>query len=265
MTTVADILNYIESIAPPYMAESWDNVGLLCGRKAREVKKILVALDPFATVIDEAIEIGADLIVTHHPLIFGEDIKAVNENTETGRCLLTLMENGIAAINAHTNLDMAPGGVNDVLAQKLALVNIRVATPSGTDAEGRQWGLIRMGEVPEQPLDAFLNRVKTLLGCEGLRYVNGGKPVKNVCVGGGSCAGFVHEAAALGCDTFVTADVKYNQFRTAHELGLNLIDAGHFHTENPVMPVVADKLRAAFPGVEVIFSENHTDEMNFFV
>ena len=85
MTTVADILNYIESIAPPFMAEGWDNVGLLCGRKSREVKKILVALDPFATVIDEAIELGADLIVTHHPLIFGEEIKAVNENTETGR------------------------------------------------------------------------------------------------------------------------------------------------------------------------------------
>ena len=136
MTTVADIHNYIESIAPPYMAEAWDNVGLLCGRKGKEVKKILVALDPFATVIDEAIALGADLIVTHHPLIFGEDLKAVNENTETGRCLLKLMENGIAAIPAHTSLDMAPGGINEVLAQSLALGNLRVADPSGTDAEG---------------------------------------------------------------------------------------------------------------------------------
>ena len=264
MTTVADILNYIESIAPPYMAESWDNVGLLCGRKGKEVKKLLVALDPFATVIDEAIALGADLIVTHHPLIFGEDLKAVNENTETGRCLLTLMENGIAAINAHTNLDMAPGGINEVLAQKLALVNIRVADPSGTDDQGREWGLIRMGEVPEQPLDAFLNRVKTLLGCEGLRYVNSGKPVRRVCVGGGSCAGAMHEVLAAGCDTFVTADVKYNQFRTAYELGLNLIDAGHFHTENPTMPILTRKLRHAFPEVEVVFSEKHRDVMRFY-
>ena len=264
MTTVADILIYIVCIAPPYMAESWGNVGLLCGRKGREVKKILVALDPFATVIDEAIELGADLIVTHHPLIFGEELKAVNENTETGRCLLTLMEHGIAAINAHTNLDMAPGGINEVLAQRLALVNIRVADPSGTDSEGREWGLIRMGEVPEQPLENFLNRVKTLLNCEGLRYVNSGKAVKKVCVGGGSCGGFVQEAAKLGCDTFVTADVKYNQFRTAYELGVNLIDAGHFHTENPTMPIVAEKLRKAFPGVEVIFSEKHQDVMRFY-
>ena len=246
------------------MKEGWDNVGLLCGRRTKEVKKILVALDPFRTVIDEAIEIGADLIVTHHPLIFAEDVKAVNEDTETGRCLLELIEHGIAAINAHTNLDMAPGGVNDALAQKLALVNIRVADPSGTDEQGREWGLIRMGEVPEQPLDAFLNRVKTLLGCEGLRYVNGGKPVHKVCVGGGSCGGFITEAAKHGCDTFVTADVKYNQFRTAYELGINLIDAGHFHTETPTMPIVADKLQTAFPEVEVVFSEKHRDVMKFF-
>lgn len=265
MTTVADILNYIETIAPPAMAEGWDNVGLLCGRTSKPVHKILVALDPFRNVIDEAIEIGADLIVTHHPLIFGGDLKAVNDRTETGRCLLTLIENGIAAINAHTNLDMAPGGVNEVLAQRLALVNIRVADPSGIDAEGREWGLIRMGQVPEQPLDAFLNRVKTLLGCEGLRYVNGGKPVRQVAVGGGSCGGAFAEAAAHGCDTLVTADVKYNQFRSAFEAGINLIDAGHFHTENPTMPVLAEQIRSAFPDLEVIFSENHRDCMNFFV
>ena len=264
MTTVADILKFIESIAPPYMAESWDNVGLLCGRREKAVKKILVALDPFATVIDQAIEIGADLIVTHHPLIFGEALKAVNENTETGRCLLTLIENGIAAINAHTNLDQAPGGVNDVLAQKLALVNVEILNPCGTTESGEPWGLIRMGEVPEQPLDAFLNRVKTLLGCEGLRYVNSGVPVRKVCVGGGSCGSAYAEAKAHGCDTLVTADVKYNQFRSAFEAGINLIDAGHFHTENPTMPVLAEKLRRAFPGVEVVLSEKHGECMKFF-
>ena len=264
MTTVADILKYIETIAPPQMAEGWDNEGLLCGRKDRPVQKILVALDPFRSVIDEAIGSGADLIVTHHPLIFGEDVKAVNTDTETGRCLLPLIENGIAAINAHTNLDQAPGGVNDILAKKLALVNIQVLNPAGTDAAGREWGLIRVGEVPEQPLDAFLNRVKTLLGCEGLRYVNGGKPVRRVCVGGGSCGGAIWEVAAAGCDTFVTADVKYNQFRTAYELGVNLIDAGHFHTENPTMPIVAEQLRKAFPEVEVFFSAKHRDCMHFY-
>ena len=258
MTTVADILKYIETIAPPHMAESWDNVGLLCGRREKAVGRILVALDPFSTVIDEAIEIGADLIVTHHPLIFAEELKTVNESTEMGRCLLKLMENGIAAINAHTNLDQAPGGVNDVLAQTLGLRNIEIINPI------ENYGLLRCGTVAEQPLSAFLGTVKENLRCDGLRYVDAGKAVRKVAVGGGSCADEMQEALDTGCDTFVTADVKYNQFRTAWELGVNLIDAGHFHTENPTMPIVAEKLRKAFPGVEVVFSEKHQDVMKFY-
>ena len=253
MATVADILKYIESIAPPYMAESWDNVGLLCGRKEKPVSRILVALDPFNTVIREAIDLGADLIVTHHPLIFRDKLMAINEDTPTGESLLTLMENGIAAINAHTNLDLAPGGVNDILAAKLGLQNVTILNPEGVNEAGEPYGLLRSGTVGKQAL-----------GCQGLRYVDGGKPVSRVAVGGGSCADGMYEVAAAGCDTFVTADVKYNQFRSAFELGLNLIDAGHFHTENPTMPILAEKLRAAFPETEVIFSANHTDCMNFF-
>ena len=264
MATVADILKYIESIAPPYMAESWDNVGLLCGRKEKPVKKILVALDPFASVIEEAIREGADLIVTHHPLIFRDNLMAVNEDTQTGRNLLTLMEHGIAAINAHTNLDLAPGGVNDVLAAALGLQDVQIIRPEGTDAEGRPYGLLRRGSVEPQALGVFLAQVKDTLGCEGLRYVNCGKPVHQVAVGGGSCADGMEEALAAGCDTFVTADIKYNQFRTAFELGINLIDAGHFHTENPTMSVLARKLREAFPHVDVKFCENHADCMKFF-
>lgn len=259
MTTVADVLNFIEGIAPSYMKMDWDNCGLLCGRKDKEVQKILVALDPFRNVIREAIDLGADLIVTHHPLIFSAPLMAVNEDTETGRCVLELMEHGIAAINAHTNLDLAPGGVNDVLAQTLGLQNIEIINPTDN------YGLLRCGTVAAQPLSAFLTVVKENLHCDGLRYVDAGKPVSKVAVGGGSCADEMVEALDAGCDTFVTADVKYNQFRTAFELGLNLIDAGHFHTENPTMPVLAEKLAAKFPGVTVEFSKNHSDCMKFFV
>ena len=259
MTTVADILNFIEEIAPPYVKMDWDNCGLLCGRKDKEVHKILVALDPFRNVIDEAIDLCADLIVTHHPLIFRTPLMAVNEDTETGRLVLELMEHGIAAINAHTNLDLAPGGVNDVLAQTLGLQNIQIINPI------ENYGLLRCGTIAEQPLSAFLTTVKKNLHCEGLRYVDTGKPVRKVAVGGGSCADEMHEALEAGCDTFVTADVKYNQFRTAFELGLNLIDAGHFHTENPTMPILAEKLATRFPEVSVKFSKNHTDCMKFFV
>ena len=264
MATVVDILNFVESLAPRAMKMDWDNVGLLCGRKEKEVKKILVALDPFRNVIDEAIEIGADCIVTHHPLIFRNPLMAVNEDNEAGRCVLTLIEHGIAAINAHTNYDLAPGGINDILAQALGLQNITVINPEGTDAEGRPYGLLRWGTVEETTLQDFLTGVKAKLNCDGLRYVDSGKRIRKVAVGGGSCADEMGDALAAGCDTFVTADVKYNQFRTAYELGLNLIDAGHFHTENPAMPVLAEKLRDAFPGVAVVFSEKHRDCMKFF-
>lgn len=263
MTTAADILKFVETLAPRAMKMDWDNVGLLCGSRSTPVTKVLVALDPFEGVCREAADWGAELIVTHHPMIF-RPLSSLTDETSIGRGIMTLIRNGICAINAHTNLDQAPGGVNDVLAQKLALVNVQVINPCGTTEDGAQWGLLRMGQVPEQPLDAFLNRVKTLLGCEGLRYVNGGKPVRQVCVGGGSCADGMMEAIAAGCDTFVTADVKYNQFWDAQDLGLNLIDAGHFYTENPVVSVLAQKIAAAFPEVEVKISESHRDCMRFY-
>ena len=262
MPTVADILAFVETLAPRYMKEDWDNVGLNCGHMDRPVKKILVALDPFTQVCQEAKEVGADLLVTHHALLWKPGF--ITDADTQGRNTLFLIENGIAHINAHTNLDCAPGGVNDELARKLALVNVRVIRPQGVDEHGAEWGLLRMGDVPEQPLDAFLNRVKTLLGNEGLRYVDGGKPVRKVAVGGGSCAGGMREVVAAGCDTFVTADIKYNQFWDARDLGLNPIDAGHFHTENPVGAVLAKKIAAAFPEVEVKISENHCDCMKFY-
>ena len=264
MTTVLDVLKFVETLAPRYMKMDFDNVGLLCGRKDKEVKKILVALDPFQSVIEEAIEEKADLIVTHHPLIYRDPPMAINEDSQTGRNLLLLIENGIAAINAHTNLDQAPGGVNDVLAEAVGLRDIRVITPAGQDAQGRDWGLLHMGVRDELTLEDFLAYVKEHLHCDGLRYVSGGKNVRTVAVGGGSCADGIYEALEAGCDTLVTSDVKYNQFRTAYEMGLNLIDAGHFHTENPVMPVLAARLQEAFPEVEVKFSEKHTDCMKFF-
>ena len=262
MTTVADILKFVETLAPRAMKMDWDNVGLLCGSKMTPVTKVLVALDPFEHVCEEAAQWGAELIVTHHPMIF-RPLSNVTDETSIGRGMMTLIRNGISAVNAHTNLDQAPGGVNDELARKLALVNVQVLNPAGTTEDGEIWGLLRAGEVPEQPLDAFLNRVKTLLGCECLRYANGGKPVRKVCVGGGSCADGMMEAVAAGCDTFVTADVKYNQFWDAHDLGLNLIDAGHFYTENPVVDLLAEKISAAFPEVEVRIS-SHRDCMRFY-
>lgn len=262
MTAVHDVLEALEQFAPASMKYDWDNVGLLCGRGSQEVHKILVALDPFEDVCQEAAETGADLIVTHHPLIF-QAPKSITDGDSVGRCILFLASHNISAVNAHTNLDCAPGGVNDRLAELLGLQNVEILNPMGTDGQGRPYGLIRMGTVEETPLADFLDRVKENLRAPGLRYADGGKPVRRIAVGGGACAGAVREVYDAGCDTFVTADVKYNQFWDAHDLGLNLIDAGHFWTENPVCAVLAAHLRAAFPEIPVEISKNHTDCMKF--
>ena len=261
MTTVQDILDYIEQIAPDYMKMEWDHIGLNCGRADAPVTKILVALDPFAEAIAEAKELGAELLITHHALIWEGGF--VNDQTTWGKNALALIESGIAHINAHTNLDCAPGGINDVLAAKLGLNNITVINPVGTNDKGLPYGLLRTGLVPEQTMDDFLGTVKQALGCECLRYVGSGK-VHRVAVGGGSCGSDMMDAVNAGCDTFVTADVKYNQFREAYDLGLNLIDAGHFHTENPICAVLVKKLQAAFPEIGVFLSKNHADHMKFY-
>ena len=262
MATVKDIFDFINTVAPPYMKESWDNVGLNCGRRDKEVKTILVALDPFSGVCQEAADVGADLLVTHHALLWNPGF--ITDETQQGKNALFLIEKGIPCINAHTNLDLAPGGVNDTLAAVLGLQDVAVVNPVGTDAEGLEYGLLRCGVVNEQPLEAFLQHVKDILGCEGLRYADGGKPVRKVCVGGGACGSELMDAYKAGCDTFVTADVKYNQFWDAKDLGMSIIDAGHFHTENPVTKVLAGKIQQAFPELRVILSKTHTDCTKFF-
>ena len=263
MATVHDILTYLETLAPRSMKMDWDNVGLLCGSRKTEVSKILVALDPFEGVCEEAAAWGADLIVTHHPLIF-QALKSVTDETPIGRSIQLLCREGISAVNAHTNLDCAPGGVNDRLAAALGLTDIRVIDPMGVDMAGQEWGLLRSGTVLKQSLEDFLPIVKAALGCEGLRYVSGGKSVCKVAVGGGACASELMDAYRAGCDTFVTSDVKYNQFWDAKDLGMNLIDAGHFYTENPITACLAEKISAVFPEVEVKISETHGDCMKYY-
>ena len=151
-----------------------------------------------------------------------------------------------------------------MLAQKLGLQNVQVIDPVGTTESGSPYGLLRCGNVEQTKLEAFLTHVKEALGTPTLRYVNGGRAVGKVAVGGGACAGEFHAALAAGCDTFVTSDVKYNQFWDAKDLGMNLIDAGHFYTENPITACLAEKIAAAFPKVTVKISETHRDCMKFY-
>ena len=124
--------------------------------------------------------------------------------------------------------------------------------------------MLRCGEVQEQSLTDFLSVVKEKLNTPGLRYVDGGKPVCKVAVGGGACSGGLLDVLRAGCDTFVTSDIKYNEYWDAYERGLNLIDAGHFYTENPVVSSLAEKIRSAFPEIEVKISETHADCMKYY-
>lgn len=263
MPTVREIEQALFAAAPSYMKEEWDNVGHLCGRSDAEVARVLVALDPFHDVIREAIELNAQLVVSHHPVIFGA-AKSVTDSTETGSVLLEAIGNGIAIICMHTNLDSAPGGVNDCLAEALGLSEIEVLAPAGTDEQGRIYGLGRVGTVPEQALAEFLPKVKQTLGCDGLRYADAGKPVRKVAVGGGACSDMVPLAVKLGCDTFVTSDVKYNGFIDAKDAGVNLIDAGHYQTEQVVVDYLVRLLREAFPELDVIKSSLKTDAALWF-
>ena len=262
MTTVGEILDFVETLAPESMKMDWDNVGLLLGSRAKPVTKILVALDPFEDVAREATDWGAELIVTHHPLFF-RPARNLTDETGVGRTALLLSAHGISAINAHTNLDCAPDGVNDVLASRLGLANVEILNPVGTDAKGRPYGLVRIGEAAEQPLAEFAAFVKRALSCPGVRFSDAGKPVRKVAVGGGSCGSEIGDVIAAGCDTFVTADLKYNHFEEAKYRGLNLIDAGHFETENPICGVLEGILREAFPEIPVFRARAHRDETQF--
>ncbi|MBQ3216629.1 MAG: Nif3-like dinuclear metal center hexameric protein [Oscillospiraceae bacterium] len=261
MPKVKQIYEFIKTLAPEYMAMEWDHVGLLCGRSDGEVSRILVALDPFFPVAQEAKNLGCQLLLTHHAAVWQLD--AVNDQSMQGQTLLYLIENGISAINAHTNLDCAPGGVNDCLAERLGLKQVEVIDPVGRDEQGRPYGLLRGGNGEKRTVEDFVRHVKEALGCDGLRYAAGSREISRVAVGGGSCSDGLKRVAELGYDAFVTADCKYNAFADAAALGLTLVDAGHFQTENPVCGYLAEKLRQAFPEVEVILSKTHGDCIKF--
>ena len=263
MSCVKDIFDCLNKIAPVGLKMDFDNVGILVGDKSQTVKKCLIALDITDDVIEETVSKGADLIVSHHPLIF-TPLKSVLNDDLTGRKVIKLIKNNISAICMHTNLDIAEDGVNDALMKALGADGKGFLEPCGEDADGNKVGCGRIGELPaETELSDFLIQCKKALNCAALRYYDAGKPVHKLAVMGGSGGGCVALAKELGCDTYVTADIKYNSFLDAKELGLNLIDADHFCTENVVVPVLHDKLSAEFPDVEFRISEIHRQTVKF--
>lgn len=253
MATLREIEQAIFELAPKELAEEWDNVGLLVGRTGQEASGVLVALDVTEWVAEEAMELGANLIVSHHPVMncAWSPVQSVRDDNPQGRLLLRLMENGVGCICMHTNLDKARGGVNDALAQALGLRD--TVLPEGGD------GILRVGTVDEKSCAEFAGLVKERLGAGCVRFLDTGRMIRRVAVGGGACGGYFRGAAAAGCDALVTADVKYDQFLDAKAMGLCLMDAGHFPTENVVCPVLAEYLQGRFPQLNVYLSRGHRE------
>lgn len=256
MIKVVDVFELLEGKAPCALKLDFDNVGHLVGHADAAVTRVMCALDVTDDVIDEAVACGAELIVSHHPLIF-DAVKSVTDATWVGRRILTLAENRIAAICMHTNLDAAKGGVNDALMAALGGRVTEVLDPVSS--------IGRIGELDsDMSLADFLKQTKAALNANGLRYHDAGRAVRRIACCGGSGGSDIALAHDAGCDTYVTADVKYDQFLEAKSLGINLIDADHFCTENVVVPVLAEWIHTAFPALDVRISQSHGQTAQFF-
>ena len=235
-------------------AESWDNPGLMTGDREAHVHKILVALDIDDNVIDEAEKSGADMIITHHPLIF-RPVSSVNADNKTGRYLMRLIKKGINVYSAHTNLDVSPIGTNATLAELLGLREIEFLMPPNEDI----YSMGRVGRLEKaMKTEDFGELVKKKLGLDNIAISKAGDYVSKIglCTGHGSGTEFLLAAKAKGCDGFVTGDVGYHEAQEAIAMGLSLFDGTHYGTEVIVTGTVAAYLRGKFD-IDII--ESKTD------
>lgn len=241
MIKVKDISDYINEFSPFETQCNWDNCGLLVGDMDKEVKKIGVCLDGTMQTVKSAIENKVDMIVTHHPVIF-----APQKNFTKGNIAFEAALNGISIVSAHTCLDCAEDGVNDVLCDIIGVKNT-VGVPSDDCAVP----MARIGETEEMTAEDFAKKTAEKLDTV-CKLVNGKTNVKKVAVCGGSAFDFFFKAVEMGADTYVTGEVKHHELLIAKDLGINLIVAGHYETEKPVMIKLKDKIAARFPETEVI-------------
>lgn len=242
MVTVKNINEYIDSFAPYNTQCSFDNCGFLVGQGDKEVDCVAVALDLTSEVLEKSIKAGAQLIITHHPVIFHAKKNIVDDDL-----ILKTIQKGISVISAHTCFDIADGGVNDVLASLLGLKNVEKVPDRECILP-----MSRIGETDEET-DAvsFAKKVSRVLGST-VQLVKGTKPVSKVAVCGGAGMSFMEDVMKMGADTYVTGEAKYNELLEAGEAGLNLIVAGHFETEYPSMKVICEKLEKEFPELKTV-------------
>lgn len=258
MLRVKDIIEELERFAPPALAEPWDNVGLMVGNLDQRVTTVFVCLDVTSDNVQRAIDCGADLIVSHHPLIF-TSVNRIVEQDISGSILRNLIRHDISVYSAHTNLDHADGGMNDVLAEQLDLTEIRrFREDECTDGMGKPLDNIgRVGKLTmPMEMEDFVEFVRSTLGCRSIRSV--GSPddvIQTVALCSGAGGSGIYSAYHAGADVYVTSEVKHHEAQLAFELGINVIDAGHFETENTICSFMTEFLESKFEELNVIPSD----------
>ena len=240
MVKIKEIYDFIDSFAPFSTQADFDNSGFLVGDINRYIRHVGVVLDVTRQTLAFARHLGVDLIVTHHPVIFD-----ATRRFTAGSMGFELAAAGIAAISAHTSLDCASGGVNDVLAE---LLEIKKNEPFPT--EEYPTGLLRVGFLKQESAEQLAEHVGEKLFTD-LKYCDGGKEIETVAVCGGNGGSFVDEVIDAGIDAYITGEVSYHHFLTAANNGMTLIAAGHFETENPIVQVLADQIKARFADIQV--------------
>jgi len=247
-----EIMTVLEGLAPIALAEDWDNVGLILGRKTTDVSRILLALDATEEIVDEAIKLDCQAIITHHPPIF-KPITRINDDNARGIRFLTLIERGMAVYACHTNLDSCDGGINDMLCGIFGLTNVEGFHETKPEVFAARAGVLPV----EMRLEEFADFVKTKLNLSLANYVGDcNAKVRKVGVLGGAGADmkFFRTAVKAGCDTFVTSDIRYMPAIQAQDLGLNLIEATHYGSEIIFADGIKKLLNKHLSSLEVIVS-----------
>jgi dinuclear metal center YbgI/SA1388 family protein len=241
---VADLVELLEELAPSRRAQEWDNPGLQVGHPSTEADRILLALDPTLQAVRETVRRKAQVLLSHHPLLY-RPLSCLNQEIYPGDVLTEALASGVSLIAAHTNLDSAEGGLNDILAGLLQLTEVKGLQETREPEAGRA-GLGRIGFLPQpMALSAIARSVKGVLAAERVRVVwTQDTVVRRAAVVAGSGGSMIRIAAQMGAEVLVTGDVTYHQALEAIQVGMALIDAGHFQTEKAALGPFAARLRS---------------------
>ena len=235
---IKDIVEYLKKIIPTDLAEPWDNVGLQCGNKNKEVKKIVIALDPSTKAINYAIQREAQMLITHHPLIFSP-LKNLVSSEPLGELLIKMIKQDISLFVMHTNLDSVREGVSDALLFQLGIKFKGVLSPK----QSPNTGFGRWGEMPQViGAEKFIQLVKQKLQCSVVRVIGQKEKIKKVGVCGGSASDLIPMALELGLDAFVIGEIKYHPARLFEEIPMLVLEVGHYESEKFILKSLKEKI-----------------------